>query len=97
MKDAILTIRLASSLRKRVEDLARREGRSLSQQAGRLIEQGIGERAGPPATTREGERRALSGIFQGGQVPTLADFREARASISRSVAGEKSARAYTRR
>jgi hypothetical protein len=74
---------LASSLRRRVEDLARREGRSLSQQAGRLIEQGIGKKVGSPVTTRGGERRALSGIFRGGQVPTLTDFREARARSRR--------------
>jgi predicted transcriptional regulator len=97
MKDAVLTIRVASSLRKRVEDLARREGRSLSQQAGQLIERGIGGGASRPAASRAIERRVLSGIFQGARVPTLSDFREARASISRSLAGEDGPRAHTRR
>ncbi len=97
MKDAVLTIRLASRLRKRVEDLARREGRSLSQQAGRLIEQGIGGGPRPAATARGSDRRSLSGILEGGRVPTLADFREARSSISGSLAREKRTRAHTRR
>jgi len=41
MKDAILTVRVASATRKRLEAVARREGRSLSAQVERLIEQGM--------------------------------------------------------
>jgi len=97
MKDAVLTIRVASDLRKRLEDLARREGRSLSQQAGRLIELGVGERVVGARTPRGGERRSLSGILQGARVTTLADFREARSSISRSLAARSGTRAHTPR
>jgi hypothetical protein len=85
VKDAVLTVRLPSSLRRRIEDLARREGRSLSQQVGRLIEQGIGAPAGPSEAASGRETRPLSGLFAGGRVPTLADFRRARAAISASL------------
>ena len=98
MKDAVLTIRLPSDLRSRLEGLARREGRSLSQQVGRLIDQGIGEdveRSAP--ARRQRAPRPLSGLFQGGQVPTLADLRRVRAMISTSLAGSKRALAPTRR
>jgi hypothetical protein len=85
MKDAVLTVRLPSRLRRRIEDLASQEGRSLSQQVGRLIEQGIGAHAEPAVTGRRRQHRALSGLFQGGRVPTLAEFREARALIAASL------------
>jgi hypothetical protein len=97
MKDAVLTIRVASDLRKRLEDLARREGRSLSQQAGRLIELGVGGGVAGARTPRGSQRRALSGIFQGGRVPTLADFREARSSISRSLSARSGTSAHNPR
>ncbi len=97
MKDAVLTIRVPSDLRKRLEDLARREGRSLSQQAGRLIELGVGGPVAGARAPRGSERRALSGIFQGARVPTLADFRKARSLISRSLAARSGTRANTPR
>lgn len=93
MKDAVLTIRLPSGLRSRVEELARREGRSLSQQAERLIERGIGERA---TALRRREPRELSGLFRGSGVPTLADFRRVRSLMSESLGGERR-RGQTRR
>ncbi len=97
MKDAVLTIRVPSSLRRRIEGLARKEGRSLSQQVGRLIEQGIAGKAEPAAAPRRRELRLLSGIFPGGQVPTLNDFRKVRALISRSLAAGNRTLAQTRR
>jgi hypothetical protein len=83
MKDAIITVRLPRATRRRLETLARREGRSLSQQAERLIEQGM---AGEPAPARRGAR-SLSGLLQVARIPALADFRRARAQLSTSLAG----------
>jgi hypothetical protein len=83
MKDAIITVRLPRPTRRRLETLARREGRSLSQQVERLIEQGL---AGAPAPARRGPR-SLSGLLQAARVPALADFRRVRAQISTSLAG----------
>ena len=88
MKDAVLTIRMPSRLRKRVEDLALREGRSLSQQAERLIEQGMGAEADRAGAARRRGPLSLSGLFPGGRVPTLADFRVVRGLISKSLEGE---------
>jgi hypothetical protein len=82
MKDAVITVRLPRTTRKRIEHLARREGRSLSQQVERLIERGMSQ---PEAAADTGRRaRPLSGILRGGRVPTLADFRQARSMLSTS-------------
>jgi len=85
MKDAVLTVRLPSSLRRRVEELARREGRSLSQQVVRLIEQEIGSPARTSSAALRRKTRPLSGLFAGDRVPTLTDFRRERARISASL------------
>ena len=83
MKDAVITVRLPRTTRKRIEDLAHREGRSLSQQVERLIERGM---SGPQGaqTARQGVR-PLAGILRGGRVPTLADFRAIRSALSTSL------------
>ena len=98
MKDAILTIRVASATRKRIELLARREGRSLSQQAERLLERGL---QGPrPATgdTPPNRRRmrSLAGVLAGGRVPTLEECRQVRAVLSDSL-GRREDHAGSRR
>jgi hypothetical protein len=82
MKDIV---RLPSSLRRRIEELARREGRSLSQQVGRLIEQGIGPPAGPSRAAPRRKTQPLSGLFAEDRVPRLTDFQRVRASISDSL------------
>ncbi len=83
MKDAVITVRLPRATRKRIEELARREGRSLSQQVERLIERAMSR---PPLAEnpREGVR-PLGGILRGGRVPTLADFRAVRSALSASL------------
>jgi predicted transcriptional regulator len=96
MKDAVLTIRLSSNLRRRIETLARAEGRSLSQQAGRLIERGMS----PKADTSDSARlraRDLSGIFRGERGLTLEDFREVRKLLSSSLNRRTRADAAVRR
>lgn len=85
MKDATITVRLPGATRARVERLARSEGRSLSGQVERLIERGLTSRG-------ESERvaaRALAGLFRGGPVPTLEEFRGVRAELSTSLAGRR--------
>jgi hypothetical protein len=82
MKDAIVTVRLASATRRRLEALAKREGRSLSAQIERLIEAGLGSGARTPA--RLGAR-SLAGVYSGARVPTLADFKQIRSDLSRSL------------
>ena len=79
-----MTVRMRSALRRQIEGVARKEGRSLSAQIERLVEAGLETAGGGtlPATKRP---RALSGLFAGSRVPTLEDFRDVRAVISRSL------------
>lgn len=83
MKNAVVTVRLRSVTKRRVASLARREGRSLSAQIERLVEAGLSGTTG--TTTTRTVPRSLAGIFAGAAVPTLKDFREVRAEMSRSL------------
>ena len=83
MKDTILTVRLPAATRRRLQALARRERRSLSALAERLIEEGMRDRVGGRARPRG--LRPLAGSLRGGAVPTLADFRRVRAGLSASL------------
>ena len=72
MKDAVITVRLPRATRQRVEALARKEGRSLSQTIERLIDQAMGMPR-PPGQPR----KSIKDIFAGqGRVPTMKDFRD---------------------
>jgi hypothetical protein len=86
MKDAVITVRLPRATRQRIEELARQEGRSLSQLVERLIvgalEAGL---AAGNGTTRQ--PISLAGILRGGRVPTMTDFKGVRRSLSRSLSG----------
>ena len=88
MKGAVITVRLPRATRKRIEALARRGGRSLSQQVERLIERAMARLEGSGKTLPETDAatrqrvRPLAGILRGGRAPTLADFREVRSMLS---------------
>jgi hypothetical protein len=83
MKDAVITVRVPQATRRRIEALARAEGRSLSQQVERLLERAM---SGPRGRGTRGRRgRPLAGCLRGGRVPTLKDFRDARSALSRSL------------
>jgi hypothetical protein len=92
MKDAVLTIRLSTKTRRRLETAARRDGRSLSDQAARLIEQGLGGAGAPPARLR-----VLSGVFVGAGASSFGDFREVRSVLSASLRRRVTGRAQRRR
>jgi hypothetical protein len=82
MKDAVLTVRLPRATRARIEALAQREGRSLSQQVERLVERALhGPGDGPAAPTT----RPLADVLAGARVPDLTAFRAARRELSRSL------------
>ena len=76
-----MTVRLRSALRRRIEGVARKEGRSLSAQIERLVEAGLDAGAAP----RVPRPAALSGRFADSRVPTLEDFKDVRASLSGSL------------
>ena len=99
MKDAVLTIRVPLATRKRIELLARREGRSLSQQAERLLERGLQGSPGAAARDRPPNRRrmrSLAGVLAGGRVPTLEECRQVRTLLSSSL-GRREDHAGSRR
>lgn len=91
MKDAVLTIRVPRATRQRIEVLARREGRSLSQQAERLLERGLQAPEGAMHATpsQRGGLRSLAGALAGGRVPTLEECRQVRTRLSRALAQSK--------
>lgn len=80
-KDAVITVRVPRPLRRRLETLAQREGRSLSQQVERLIERGL-EGAGGTAPPASGP---TAGLLAGEAVPEYRDFREVRTLLSASL------------
>ena len=79
-KDATITVRVPRPTRRRLEAIARREGRSLSQQVERLIDAGL---------AREEERTlgtgSLAGLLAREPVPEYEDFREVRTILSASL------------
>jgi hypothetical protein len=83
-KDATVTVRVPRPTRRRLEALAKREGRSLSQQIGRLIDAGL-EREEGRAVLAPGSVPPLAGLFAGGPVPEYGDFREVRSLLSASL------------
>jgi len=93
MKDTIITVRLPRTTRRRLQALARREGRSLSRQVERLIEHGM---AGEPTPVLRGVR-SLSGRLRLARVPSLTAFRRVRAQLSTSLAGRLAEHGQRRR
>ena len=83
-KDATITVRVPRPTRRRLEVLAKREGRSLSQQIGRLIDAGL-EREEGPAVLTPGGAPPLAGLLAGGPVPEYGDFRAVRTLLSASL------------
>ena len=93
MKDAVITVRVPMATRRRLQRLARREGRSLSQQVERLIERGMAVEAAPAVRGV----RSLAGLLRVARVPSLADFRQVRGQLSTALAGRSAERGQRRR
>jgi predicted transcriptional regulator len=83
-KDATITLRVPRPTRRRLEALAKREGRSLSQQIGRLIEAGL-ERDEAPSAPAPEAAGALAGILARQPIPQYGDFRAVRTVLSGSL------------
>lgn len=91
-KDAVITVRVSRASRRRIEEAARREGRSLSQLVERLIDRGLGpDGATGPGAAGPASTRTLAGVLRLGRVPTLADFRQVRSGLASSL-GRKAVR-----
>jgi hypothetical protein len=89
-KDATITVRVPRPTRRRLEALAKREGRSLSQQIGRLIDAGLEHEEGSPIATPEAAG-SLAGVLAREPIPEYREFRAVRtllsASLSRAAKG----------
>lgn len=83
-KDATITVRVPRLTRRRLEALARREGRSLSQQIGRLIDAALAREEDSPANPPE-PRGSLAGLLAREPLPEYADFRAVRTVLSASL------------
>jgi len=94
-KDAVITVRVPRPTRRRLEALARREGRSLSQQVERLIEHGL-DGAGCAEEVADGRGR-LAGLLAAEPAPEYGDFRSVRTLLSGSLRREGRRRAAPRR
>ncbi len=83
-KDATITVRVPRPTRRRLEALAKREGRSLSQQIGRLIDAGL-ERGEGRALVAPGSTGSLAGLLAREPVPEYEDFRAVRTLLASSL------------
>jgi hypothetical protein len=81
-KDAVITVRVPRPTRRRLEALARREGRSLSQQIERLIEGGLGDL---DANAAPGATGSTAGLLASEPIPEYGDFRAVRTLLSESL------------
>jgi Ribbon-helix-helix protein, copG family len=93
-KDAVITVRVPRPTRRRLQCLARREGRSLSQQIERLIERGLDEVDGGEGASATG---STAGMLAGEPVPDYKDFREVRTFLSASLLRRARRRGAVRR
>jgi predicted DNA-binding protein len=83
-KDATITVRVPRPTRRRLEALAKSEGRSLSQQIGRLIEAGLEREEGGAFVARE-NAGLRAGLLAREPVPEYGDFRAVRTLLSASL------------
>lgn len=93
-KDAVITLRVPRPTRRRLESLARKEGRSLSQQIERLIERGLDEVGAAEGASVTG---GTAGILASEPVPDYTDFREVRTFLSASLLRRARRRGAVRR
>jgi hypothetical protein len=80
-RDAVITIRVPRPTRRRLEALARREGRSLSQQVGRLIDAALEPEEGRVSASV----RSLAGLLAREPVPDYDDFKSVRTLLTASL------------
>jgi hypothetical protein len=94
-KDATITVRVPRPTRRRLEVLARREGRSLSQQVERLIEGGLQQEEG--AAVAPVGAGPLAGLLTGEPIADYGDFRSVRTLLSSSLLRSGTGRGPSRR
>lgn len=91
-KDATITVRVPRPLRRRLETLAQREGRSLSQQVQRLIEGGLdreGATLSHETLSHEKTLGSLAGLLAREPVAEYGEFRAVRTLVSASLRSDR--------
>jgi hypothetical protein len=86
-RDAAVTVRLPQSLKRALEARARREHRSLSAQIAAYLERGVADES----SVGDAPGRLL-GLFEGGPVPSDADFTRVRRMLWGSLGKRRSRR-----
>ena len=81
MKGSSLSVALAPKLRRRLEQLAKREGRTFEAQLERVIESGLSAAEAANARPRRG-KRSLAGMLASERSPTIDELREVRSELS---------------
>lgn len=80
-KDAIITVRVPLSLKRRLAERATREHRSLSAQVLHELENAVAREAEGPAP------RPALGLFEGARIPREEDFLEVRGALVARLGG----------
>jgi hypothetical protein len=81
VKSSPLPVELAPGVRRRLERLAKQEGRSLEAQLTRVIENGLSAAEAENVRPRRG-KRPLAGILASERVPSIDELREIRSELS---------------
>ena len=81
MKSSPFSVELPPGIRRRLERLAKREGRSLEAQLERVIENGLSQFETEQARPRRG-KRSLAGLLASQRAPTIDELREVRSELS---------------
>ena len=96
MKRSPVAVELAPAIRRRLERLAKREGRSFEVQLQRVIQTGLETTEAENARPRRG-KRSLAGMLASQRVPTIDELREVRSELSARLLEGASANGRVRR
>jgi len=96
VKSSPLSVELTPAMRRRLERLAKREGRSLEAQLERVIENGLAAAEAENVRPKRG-KRSLAGLLASQRAPTIDELREVRSELSARLVEGASANGRVRR
>ena len=86
MKETDLTLRLSPSARRRLERVAKREGRTVEAQAERMLSEAVAAADGGSPSKRGA--RPLAGVLAHARAPSIDEFREVRSVLSQTLSAD---------
>lgn len=86
VKETELTLRLSPTARRRLERVAKREGRTLEAQAERMLSEAVATADGGKPTKRGA--RPLAGVLAHARAPSIDEFREVRGVLSKTLSAD---------